>query len=122
MNNTYNIYISEPWFSFIFIGLKTIEGRLYKNYFCNIKEGDYIEWINTDFNITRTCFTKVVQIKRYDNFKNYLEDNNLINSLPSILTIENGLKIYYNYYKIEDELKYGVVSFKLELKSSLNNI
>lgn len=36
-------HVSEPWFSLILLGLKTVEGRLNKGRFHDMKEGDIIQ-------------------------------------------------------------------------------
>ena len=68
MNNNYKINyqngggtkykknVSEPWFTLISLGIKTIEGRLNKGDFKEINEGDVIKWTNNDFNFTRKNF------------------------------------------------------------------
>ena len=41
--------LSEPWFTLIQLGLKTVEGRKNKGKFKEMKVGDIIEWKNDDF-------------------------------------------------------------------------
>ena len=42
-------YLSEPWFTLISLGLKTVEGRKNKGRFKEMKVGDIVEWTNDDF-------------------------------------------------------------------------
>jgi hypothetical protein len=43
-------HVSEPWFSLISLGIKTIEDRKNKGIFKELKIGEVIEWFNNDFN------------------------------------------------------------------------
>lgn len=36
-------------------------------------------------------------------------------TLPSIEKINDGLKIYYSYYKPEDEKKFGITAIQLKV-------
>ena len=42
--------VSEPWFTLISLGLKTVEGRKNKGRFKDMQVGEIIEWTNKDFN------------------------------------------------------------------------
>jgi ASC-1-like (ASCH) protein len=44
-----------------------------------------------------------------------LIDKKLKNCLPGMLNMEHRLDVYLHYFKKEDETKYGVVSFELEI-------
>ena len=48
MAKLYRKNISEPWFSLIAVGCKTIEARLNQGDWKKIKEGDQIDWFNKD--------------------------------------------------------------------------
>ena len=114
MNNHKNmIHVSEPWFSLISTGLKTVEGRKNKGKFKNMKVGDVIVWTNDDFG-KRQCKTKVVRKTEYKTFHDYLQTEGLDKCLPSIPTIKQGLSVYFKYYTKEDEARYGVVAIELE--------
>jgi ASC-1-like (ASCH) protein len=94
---------------------KTCEGRLHKHRFKNYKIGDIIKWWNNDFNKGRVCFTKIININLYKTFEEYLIDKGLKNCLPGIPNMEHGLDVYLHYFGKEDETKYDVVSFELEI-------
>jgi ASC-1-like (ASCH) protein len=108
-------HLSEPWFTLISLGLKTCEGRLHKHRFKTYKIGDIIKWWNNDFDKGRVCFTKIININLYNTFEEYLIDKGLKNCLPGMPNLEHGLDVYLNYFGKEDETKYGVVSFELEI-------
>jgi ASC-1-like (ASCH) protein len=49
MEIKYNEHLSEHWFTVIFLGLKTVEGRKNKGKFKEMQVGDIIQWYNDDF-------------------------------------------------------------------------
>lgn len=106
--------VSEPWFSLIKIGKKTVEGRLGKNEFAEMKEGDVITFKNNQMPFERQFNVKITQINNYNTFREYLSTEGLDKSLPGIDTIEQGVEVYYQYYKA-DEGKYPVRAIHMEL-------
>ncbi len=106
--------VSEPWFSLISLGLKSVEGRKNKGRFKEMKVGDIVEWTNNDFG-PRSVLTKIIGKAEYPTFKEYLETEGLVNCLPTITDLEQGLGVYYKYYTKEDEKEYGVVAIRLEI-------
>ncbi len=135
----YNEHLSEPWFTLVLLGLKTVEGRLYKNRFTTYKVGDVVKWYNNDFTgnnkqnecigqicenkslknsanseYDRSVFTEITKITMYSTFKEYLECEGLQNCLTGMSDIEHGLNVYYKYYTKEDERTYGIVAFTLK--------
>lgn len=113
-NNNHIQHLSEPWFTLISLGLKTVEGRKNKGLFKDIKVGEKIEWVNNDFN-ERKIVTQVTSKKEYSTFKEYLEGEGLDKCLPGIENIETGLSVYFKYYTTEDEKTYGVIAIRLKL-------
>ena len=107
--------LSEPWFSLIKLGLKTCEGRLNKSEFAKMVVGDIIVFENKDFQIPRTIKVQIVGITHYDTFQSYLESETLALCLPGMDTLTEGLGVYYKYFSMEDEIKYGIVAIKLKL-------
>lgn len=108
--------LSEPWFSLIKLKLKKCEGRLNKGDFAMMKKGDYIIFENNDFGFNRKIKTKIKSINKYNNFREYLENETLEKCLPGIETLDQGINIYYKYYTIEDEIKYKIIAIKLKVK------
>ncbi len=114
MNSDYSKHLSEPWFSLINLGLKTIEGRLNKGDFTKMNIGEVIEWKNDDFK-ERSCLTKIIGKTEYKSFEDYLNGEGLDKCLPGIPSLEHGLSVYYKYFTKEDEDKYGIVAIKIKL-------
>ncbi len=106
--------VSEPWFSLILLGLKTVEGRKNKGKFKEMVVGDIVEWKNNDF-MPRSVLTEIVGKAEYPTFREYLETEGLEKCLPSIQSIDNGTDVYYKYYTKEDEKEFGVVAIRLKI-------
>ena len=111
----YTKHLSEPWFSLIKLGIKKCEGRLKKGDFSEIKKGDYIKFENNDFGFERNFRVKITSIHKYNTFSEYLEKEKLEKCLPGIDTIEQGVSIYYKYYKKDDEDKYKIIAIRLKV-------
>lgn len=110
----YTETLSEPWFTLISMGLKTIEGRRNKGRFKEMKIGDIIEWTNDDFK-PRKVITKLTGKAEYNTFEDYLLTEGLDKCLPGIKDLETGLSVYYKYFTKEDEKEFGVVAIRIEL-------
>jgi ASC-1-like (ASCH) protein len=113
MEPTYREHLSEPWFSLINLGLKTVEGRKNKGRFKDMKVGDIIEWFNEDFK-HRSIKSIITGKSEYKTFEEYLTKEGLENCLPGIPTMEHGLSVYYKYFTKEDEAEYGVVAIRIK--------
>ena len=115
IKSNYTENVSEPWFSLILLGLKTVEGRKNKGRFKEMKVGDIVEWTNDNF-MPRSILTRITGKAEYPTFREYLETEGLDKCLPGIekFGIEHGLSIYYKYYTKEDEKEFGVVAIRIE--------
>jgi ASC-1-like (ASCH) protein len=114
MEPKYSEHLSEPWFSLISLGLKTVEGRLNKGRFQEMQVGDIIEFHNEDF-LERKILTKVTGKTEYKSFTEYLETEGLGNCLPGIPSLAHSLSVYYKYFTKEKEAEFGVVAIRFEL-------
>lgn len=114
MEPKYIEHLSEPWFTLISMGLKTVEGRKNKGKFKEMVVGDIIKWTNDDF-ASREVMTRVISKQEYRTFQEYLESEGLDKCLPGIKNMETGLSVYFKYFTKEDEDTYGVVAIRLEL-------
>lgn len=109
----YTSNVSEPWFTLILLGLKTVEGRKNKGMFKEMRVGDVVKWTNDNFG-DRSVMTKVVRKAEYNTFKEYLETEGLDKCLPGITNLEHGLNVYYKYFTKEDEKEFGVIAIEVE--------
>ena len=115
MSKTITKNLSEPWFSLIKVGLKTVEGRLNKGDFASLTKGECIKFVNTDLGFIRNYTIKITSIYKYTSFREYLEKEKLEKCLPGIETIEDGVKVYYKYYSKEDEEKYKIIAIRFKI-------
>jgi ASC-1-like (ASCH) protein len=107
----YKKKLSEPWFSLIHCGVKKVEGRLNKGDFNKMNIGDIIIFTNNELGFPRKFKITIKYISYYANFQLYLEEETLQLCLPTIYNIEDGLKVYYKYFKKSDEIEYGIKAF-----------
>ena len=105
---TISINIIEPYLSYILNGQKIIEGRLNKDKFKGLKIGDIL-LIGPD----KKKF-KVERISKYDSFKDMLSNEGVNNVVPNKDTVEEAVKVYYNFYTKKQEKKFGVLAIKIK--------
>ena len=102
--------VKEPSFSLIRDGIKKIEGRLFKNTFCQINPGHYIIFYNRKDNFK----VRVNVIKNYNNFRDMLVSEGIKLVTPLSNSLNESISIYRRLYSIEDEKKYGVIAIHVE--------
>jgi len=98
----------EPYASFVKDGLKTVEGRLNRGKFAELKIGDIME-----MNDERTPF-KVISKNIYPTFRTMLEAEGISNVLPDRYTMDGGLEVYYEFYSKDEEKEFGVVAIHIK--------
>ncbi|BAA29429.1 ASCH domain-containing protein [Pyrococcus horikoshii] len=100
--------LQEEYIELIKAGKKKIEGRLYDEKRRQIKPGDIIIFEGGKLKV------KVKGIRVYSSFKEMLEKEGIENVLPGVKSIEEGVKVYRQFYDEEREKKYGVVAIEIE--------
>ncbi len=110
----YEETLSEPWFTLISLGLKTVEVRKNKGRFKEMAVGDIVQWSNDDFK-PRSVLTRITRKAEYSTFAEYLETEGLQKCLPGMPDLETGLSVYYKYFTKEDEKEFGVIAIEIEL-------
>ncbi len=108
--NTYEINVQEPYFTFIKEGRKTVEGRLNKGKFLEIKVGDEI-LLNNELKL------KVTDKKIYSSFKSMIETEGAEKVIPNAQNIDEAEAVYYKFYTKEDERTFGVAAIHIEVIS-----
>ena len=109
----YSNHRSEPYFTYVKNGQKTVEGRLFKGLYTEVKTGDHIE-IQTE-NEKESFVVEVVGVNQHESFKELLEKESLKKVLPNAETIEEGIEIYRQFYTEEQEKEYGVVGIEVRV-------
>lgn len=107
----YEKNVSEPWFSLIALGCKTIEGRLDTGDFAKMRPGDTITFQSGP---TQKVVVRITDTKHYSSFRDYLGGETLARALPTIANIDDGVEIYRQYYSEKDEKEHGVVAIYIE--------
>ena len=105
------VHVNRIWFEFIREGKKTIEGRLNKGKFKDMKIGDIISFVN-DANKVKV---QIINKTKYNTFKEYLVMEGLKNTLPNIKTIKDGLDVYYSYYTKNQEREHKIVAIEIKI-------
>jgi ASC-1-like (ASCH) protein len=116
--------VSEPWYSLIQAGTKSVEGRLAKSRFAEIQAGELIRWTNEELKnndgklMLREVITKVSAVTYYPDFEKYLAAERLKNCLPGVRTIKDGVAVYHKFYPKEERQKYKVMAIQLNVLSA----
>lgn len=104
--------VKEPWYTAIKESVKKIEGRLDRGSFSQMKEGDTVFWTNNKIPVE----TKITKIEKFKSFRDMLSKKGYLEiCLPGIESVDEGVKVYREYYpdeKIEKEL--GVLAIHLK--------
>ena len=108
----YRKHLSEPWFTLVGLGLKTVEGRLDKGQFATMQPGTVITWYNDNLEF-RTVVTRVA---KYGSFGEYLRKEGLRKCSPAfgVGTVAQGVEVYRQFFSAADERKHGVLALELE--------
>ncbi len=105
---TIPLNVQEPYLSFILNGQKTVEGRLNKGKFKDLKVGDVL-LIGPEekrFLIERTTV--------YKSFRDMIEKEGIENVIPDKDNIDDAEAVYYKFYTKEQEKEFGVLSIKIK--------
>lgn len=90
--------VEEKWFLSIKSGDKKFEGRLATHkVFTDLR--DKIKFVCEIASKKEVCICRVSGILRFDSFKLMLE-HDLNRTLPGVTTVEEGLKIYGQWYDL----------------------
>ena len=108
--HTFEINIQEPYFTYIERGIKTIEGRLYKSKFRELK-------IRDSLYINNLLLVEVTEIKLYKSFNEMLSHEDIQKVIPGVKNKEEAENVYRKFYPKEDERTFGVIAIKIKLLS-----
>jgi len=112
-HSKYRNHRVEPYFSFLKNGEKTVEGRLNKGKYLDMRRGDFIQVFNKLE--TASVTVQVVRVSRYDSISQMLENEELRRMLPDVNSVEEGLSIYRRFYPEQQEEESGMVAIEVEL-------
>jgi len=109
-----SIHVAEPWFSAIRDGYKTVEGRLNRGKFAELKEGTLIRFVNKDLP-DQEVTTEVTRINNYASFADLLAQQGLARTLPGTSTLEQGVAAYRAFYNDAQEKGSGVLAIHVRV-------
>jgi ASC-1-like (ASCH) protein len=101
----------SPWFDWIACGKKCYEGRLWKDEWASLSEGDIITFVCP---AKRELTCRVIALPRFESFgAAFIEFGSELVPVPGVNTTD-VINIYGQYYKDEDVKRYGVVAIHVE--------
>jgi ASC-1-like (ASCH) protein len=109
----WKITVNSPWFEYAKNGTKIYEGRCFWNNTVKYKVGDIL---NIHHHTDETCqpFSAVVEeILKFPTFEHALKSLSLDVVLPGVKSVEEGVKIYLQYYSLESQIQHGVCMIKI---------
>ncbi|ESQ49767.1 hypothetical protein EUTSA_v10021391mg [Eutrema salsugineum] len=102
----FELHVQEPYFTQLKDGMKTVEGR------CAV--GDYMRICSGAFILFNKCLLLEVQdVRHYTSFSEMLRVEGLSKVLPGVESIEEGVRVYRNFYPKEKERMNGVVAIRV---------
>ena len=93
--------LQEQHFEDVKNGKKTVEGRLFKEKFSNLKSGNKVAFFKDLENGTRTdekIIVKVKDVQQFNNVDSMLKEMKLKSILPRARSYNEGNKVYSNIY------------------------
>jgi ASC-1-like (ASCH) protein len=111
----FDITISEPWFSLIENGQKTVEGRLFKGIFTEFRVNDTIRFINKWNGKEKSVKVKITKLTKYPNFGDLLFNEKLYKVLPGFPNIKCGIVLYDRLYNFNNTKEYGTLAIELKV-------
>lgn len=109
--HNHEINVSEPWFSKIKSGMKSVEGRLNKGVFKEIKPDDIIK-VNNE---TNYFYIKVIKTDNYNTFSDMIINKGLENVLPGVKTLDAGVAVYRQFYSEDKENEFKVLAITVKV-------
>ncbi|CAH6418588.1 Hypothetical protein POVN_LOCUS306 [uncultured virus] len=112
------IEVSEPWFSLIAEGKKTVEGRKGTVIWSRIKAGSKLLFMEAKEK-KRIVGAKATGVTKYPSIEAYLKEEGVNACLPGVQTQEEGVAVYRSFWtNKEDIVTYGVLGIRFELEAT----
>eukprot|EP00873_Tetraselmis_striata_P033674 jgi/Tetstr1/453938/TSEL_040857.t1 len=109
-------HLSEPWFSLVYVGAKTFEGRLGNNAdFKNAPVGSEVVWFNDDMGTRRQARTMITSKSTHRSFGSMLRRKGVPKCLPTVQSVAHGEAIYEKFYSKAKQDEHGVLCMGLRV-------
>lgn len=113
MSEIVQVKIKEPWFSYIKMGVKKVEGRVCCDEWANLEDGQYLLIIDPESNKSFTA--KIIKIRNYDDIDTYIMAESLENILPEVSNVNIARQIYLQWCPENEIKQYGFKSVELQV-------
>lgn len=108
------VSLNDYFFEMVISGKKTVDSRVYKPPYDQIKAGNIIKFVGAQTKELHTL-CKVINVSVYKSFDGMLRSEGIQNCLPGIKNIEEAIATYHSFPNYKDgEEKYGVVAFQVQ--------
>ena len=104
--------VDTEWYRKIEDCKKRIEGRKGTLKYQRVQIFDMAKIVDAA-NHNNFFFKRVIGIKRYPDLRQYLEQEGLRQALPGVMTIEEGIEVYLNFWTFEEVEEFGILAFEL---------
>ena len=108
------IEVSEPWFSCIKNGTKTVEGRKATPKWLSLRPGQRVLVANSG-DLQDTFYIDIVRLQRYDTLSEMFDREGLHNVLPGIGSNNEGEQVYLDFWSQSEIDEYGMVGIKVQV-------
>ncbi len=115
------IECADPWYTYLYNGEKTVEGRKQSSKYKNLKVGDILRFqVNgelLDNKIPKEFYAKICDIKLYSTIREYLQTEGINKCLPGVTEIDEAVNVYTSLMKTtEEEInKVGFMGIHIEV-------
>lgn len=107
---TWTIDVQSRWFRELQAGNKAIEGKRNSNTWSGMKVGDRIIFECEGESFEMYIFA----LRKYKTLQRYLAIEGLGRTLPGVLTPEEGVAIYQEYWTEEDIKRDGILAIEVD--------
>lgn len=104
--------VQQVYIDAITNGTKTIEGRLAKDKYLKLRQGDRVKFFNNAG--TQSVAKKVVAIHRYSTFEAAFTEQDYKKAVPNAKDISDAASVYEQFYPKALQAKLGIVFIELE--------
>lgn len=104
--------VQQIYFDDITNGRKTIEGRLAKDKYLQLKPGERVRFSNTSG--TQVLVKKVVAVHMYRTFEEAFSEQDYQKAIPSARNTAEAVRVYERFYSREQQAQTGVVFVELK--------
>lgn len=117
---TYQTHRQDPYFAYPKSGQKTIAGHVREDKYRLVRPGGYFRVDNHDD--TEAVEVRVLRVANYRSFRELLETEPLKKVLPDVDSVDDGIKVYRQFYTPEQEKAFGVVALEVEVTKRLPSL